>query len=301
MLPDFFMFKGLFSDNYFVDNFILTIIFGCVFYIAKRLTIKAIRTSNKPWTAEQRLRWIGYSRSISFSFLILGILFIWGEQLHNFAVSVFAIAFALVFSVKELFMCFNGAVMRFRGSIFTLGDRIEIAEHRGDVIDFTIVSTTLLEVGPGNNNHHYTGRIVSFPNSLLLENFVINESFMDHFFLHNICIPMQLNENWKRAKEVLLKIATEECTPFLDEARKRVKEAAKQKGIQLPSVEPRITIQMKEPNRINLLVRIPAPVHLKGRLEQTVLNKFLEEFYPFTFENKHLAEIKSEKEQIEIP
>jgi small-conductance mechanosensitive channel len=275
------MFKGFFSDNYFLDKTFLSIAFGIMFFIAKYLATKAVRTANKPWTAEQRLRWIGYLKSVSFGVLILGILFIWGEQLHNFAVSLFAIAFAVVFSVKELFMCFNGSLMRFRGNVFNLGDRIEINGFRGDVIDFNLISTTLLETGPGSNSHHYTGRMVTFPNSMLLGNFIMNESFMDHFFLHNILIPIKLEENWIEAKKLLLKIAQDECSPFLDQARKRAKEAARQRSVQLPSVEPRIIVKMIKPGKAQLIVRVPAPIHLKGRLEQTILNKFLEKFYPY--------------------
>ena len=275
------MFKGHFSDNYFLDNSILSIIFGVIFFIAKYLAIKAVRYANKPWTAEQRLRLIGYLRSVSFGVLILGILFIWGEQLHNFAVSLFAIAFAVVFSIKELLTCLNGALMRFRGNVYNLGDRIELGDFRGDVIDFNLISTTILETGPGANSHNYTGRIVSFPNSMLLGNFITNESFMDHFFLHNIIVPIKLEEDWVWAKELLLKISQDECQPFLDQARKRVKEAARQRSVQLPSVEPRISVRMMKPGEAQIIVRVPAPMHLKGRLEQTILNKFLEKFYPY--------------------
>lgn len=273
------MITNWFSENYFLNNGIVTLIFGVIFFVMKRLAVKAIRKSNRAWTAEQRLRWIGYLRSFSFGVLILGILFIWGEQLHNFAVSLFAIAFALVFSVKELFMSLNGALTRLRGNVYNLGDRIEINGFRGEVIDFNLLSTTILEMGPGLNSHHHTGRIVAFPNSMLLNSFTINESFMEHFFLHNIIVPIYLDQNWPKAKELLLKIGKEESGPFLEQARKRVKEASRQKSIQLPSVEPRVTIQMVKPKKINLILRVPAPMHLKGRLEQTILNKFLESYY----------------------
>lgn len=289
------MISSLFSDNYFLNNTLLTVVFGAIFLIIKRLLIKVIRTANRPWTAEQRLRWIGYLKSFSFGVLFLGILFIWGEQLHNFVVSVFAIAFALVFSVKELFMSLNGSLMRLRGNVYNLGDRIEVNGVRGDVIDFNLLSTTILEAGPGHNSHHHTGRTVTFANSTLLDNFIINESFMDHFFLHNITIPMNLHNDWEKAKLLLLKIAQEECSPFLDQARKRVKDASRQRSIQLPSVEPRVTIQVPEPDKINLTLRVPAPMHLKGRLEQTILSKFLQQFYSETEEDRaSLSSVVSE-------
>ncbi len=68
----------------------------------------------------------------------MGVIYLWGETIQGFAVSVFAIAFAIVFSVKELCMCFNGSLVRFRGKSFEVGDRIQIAAIRGDVIETTV-------------------------------------------------------------------------------------------------------------------------------------------------------------------
>ena len=233
-----------------------------------------------------RLRSIGYVRSVFFGLLLVGLIYIWGEQVHNFAVSLFAIAFALVFSVKELCSSFNGSMMRFRGNIYNLGDRIEIGNMRGDVIDMNIFSTTILEVGHDAKSHHHTGRTVVFPNSMITTHMVVNESFIDHFYFHNIKIPLSIEDNWQTAYEVLLSIAKEECTPYLELARKRMMETAKQKSIVLPSVEPRIIVQMPEPEKINLILRFPGPVHLKGRLEQTILRKFLETFFQKPSEKK---------------
>ncbi len=273
------MTSNWFSDNFFINNSIATLFFFVAMIFFRLAITKMIRSINKPWTSEQRLRTIGYIRSVFFGMLVVGFLYIWGEQVHNLAVSLFAIALAVVISVKELFMCINGTVLRFRGNLYSLGDRVEINGVRGDVIDMNLLSTTLLEAGPDSKSHHHTGRVVSFPNSTLMSKVVINESFIDHFYFHNIKIPMNLEEDWQKAHEVLLAIAKEECTPYLELARRRMIEMAKQKSIVLPSVEPRIILQMPAPKKVNLVLRFPGPVHLKGRLEQTILRKFLERFF----------------------
>lgn len=271
--------SGWFSESYVINNGVTTLLFLFSLIITRIFLTRTIRRVDKPWSAEQRLRLIGYVRSFFFGVLVLGLLYIWGEQVHNFAVSIFAIAFALVFSVKELFMCFNGSLLRLRGNLYNLGDRIEINGMRGEVIDMNLLSTTLLESDPHTKNHHHTGRIVVFPNSFAMNHFVINESFIDHFLFHNLKVPLHLNEDWKKAKELLLGIAKEECAPYLEMARKRVTEVARHKSIDLPSVEPRVVVQMVEPLEITLNLRFPGPAHLKGRLEQTILTRFLDRFF----------------------
>ena len=39
--------------------------------------------------------------------------------------------------------------MRATSRSFKLGDRIEIGDYRGDVIDYNLFTTTILETGPG--------------------------------------------------------------------------------------------------------------------------------------------------------
>jgi len=176
-------------------------------------------------------------------------------------------------------MCMNGSVLRLRGNLYNLGDRIEINGVRGEVIDMNLLSTTLLESDSHAKGHHNTGRMVIFPNSFVMNNFVVNESFIDHFLFHTLSVPLYMNQDWKKAKELLLDIAKEECAPYLETARKRVAEVARHKSIDFPSVEPRIVLQMTTPTEIALKLRFPGPGHLKGRLEQTILNRFLERFY----------------------
>lgn len=50
----------------------------------------------------------------------------------------------------------------------------------------------------------------------------------------------------------------------------------------LPSVDPRVTIGLPEAGSIVLCLRMPSPMHLKERLEQVVLTRFLEQFYSET-------------------
>jgi len=45
-----------------------------------------------------------------------------------------------------------------------------------------------------------------------------------------------------------------------------------------PSVEPRVSIHLPEPGRVDLLLRIPSPAHRVSRVEQAILRRFLSTF-----------------------
>lgn len=268
-----------FLERFLTTKLIATAILIALLLGARYFVAHYIRRSRRDWTSQQRLRWISSTRTLVFALLLLSVVFLWGETIQGFAISVFAIAFALVFSVKELCMAFNGSVVRFRGKLFEIGDRIEVRDVRGDVIDTTLLSTTVEEVGRGALSHLYTGRRITFSNSLLLTEPVINESFLENYYMIRMGIPLPLQSNWKEGKKLLLKIAEEEMVPYIDHARRRLKHMERRRGMELPNVEPRVTLSLPELDQVTLSLRMPTPVHLKERLEQVVLTRFLERFY----------------------
>jgi small-conductance mechanosensitive channel len=268
-----------FLEQFLTTKLIATIVLVFVLGASRYIIARYIRRSRRDWTSQQRLRWISSTRSFVFILILVSVIFLWGETIQGFAISVFAIAFAMVFSVKELCMSFNGSVVRLRGKLFEIGDRIEVGEVRGDVIDTTLLSTTVEEVGRGASNHLYTGRRISFSNSIFLSQPVINESFLENYTMIRLEIPLKLEADWKGGKSLLLKIAEEEAAPYLEQSRRRMAQMERRRGMQLPSVEPRVTIGLPEVEKVVLHLRMPSPIHLKERLEQVVLSRFLERFY----------------------
>jgi small-conductance mechanosensitive channel len=85
-------------------------------------------------------------------------------------------AAALVLATKELILCWSGTAVRVGGKVYTVGDRVQIAGHRGVVLDHDIFATKLLEIGPGQTAHLYTGRVTIFPNSLLFSHPLVKEN-----------------------------------------------------------------------------------------------------------------------------
>jgi small-conductance mechanosensitive channel len=225
--------------------------------------------------AEQRRRWMVTLRNVAFFLFGFGLLIIWAEQVRTWAISLVAIAAALVLATKELILCASGAVLRTLSRPFSVGDRIEINGVRGDVIDMTLLTTSILEIGPGIQNHLRTGRAITLPNSLLLSFPAINESYLDDFVLHVFSVPLLQDDEWEEAEKMLLVAAQDECASFLAEAKEKNKELARTQGFDTPSMEPRVTVRIPAANQIELVVRIPCPSRQKGALEQAILRCYL--------------------------
>jgi hypothetical protein len=254
-----------------------TLVLLAVVLILRVVLVRTILGSHS-LSVEARRRWAVSLRNALAIVFIVGLIFIWAHELNTLAVSLVAIAVAIVLATKELILCISGTVLRIRSNAYILGDRIEIGRLRGNVLDQTLLATTLLEIGPGQMSQQYTGRVVFFPNSLLLSTPLINETYMKDYIVHVITVPLTTDDDWKTAEKVLLEAARAECSPFLQEAQRHMERLERKNWLDAPSVQPRVTIHLPEPGRIDLLLRIPTPARYTSRVEQAVLRRFLSNF-----------------------
>ena len=242
--------------------------------IIRALVVRWI-ARNPALTMEAKRRWVVTTRNTVVFALLIGLVVIWAHELQAFAVSLVALAAALVLATKELILCWSGSALRVGGKVYSVGDRIQIAGHRGVVLDHDVFATKLLEIGPGQSSHLYTGRVAVFPNSLLFTNALVKENPAQEYGLYTLTVPLKDEEDWREAERRLLDAARAECTSFMEEASRHMKLLEQTNLLEAPSPEPRITIQFSESGRIHLVLRFPAPDRGRSRIEQAILRRFL--------------------------
>lgn len=276
-----------FSNSVILPDIVKSFILLAMVLTGRLVLMRAV-THSTSLSVETKRRWVLMIRNVIAAIFVIGLAFIWAHELSTFAVSLVAIAVALVLATKELILCLSGTVLRAGANAYTLGDRIEISGTRGNVIDQNLLATTVLEIGPGHSSSQYTGRAVVFPNSLLLSHPVINETYMKEYVVQVLTIPLTMEDDWQAAEKLLLEIAMSECIPFMEEARIHMKQLEGKAWLDAPSVEPRVSLHLPEPGRLHLLLRIPSPAHRTSRLEQAILRRFL-----LTFTGKAESEEKA--------
>jgi small-conductance mechanosensitive channel len=252
-----------------------SIVLAVLILIAYKIAARAIRKTRWP-TPEARKRWVVMTRNSALLLLLLCLAIIWASTLREIALSIAAFALALVIALKELLLCVSGELYRSSARLYRVGSRIEVAGLRGDVIDTTLLTTTLMEIGTEYASHQYTGRAIVLPNSTMLSTPVYNESFTRHYVLHTFVLPISLTAGWARAERALLQAAEEACEEYLEDARRHIERIGQREGLDTPAVDPRVSIRIAEPERIDLSVRIPVPARRKGQIEQAIVRRYLE-------------------------
>ncbi|MBW2986034.1 mechanosensitive ion channel family protein [Candidatus Woesearchaeota archaeon] len=119
------------------------------------------------------------------------IFFIFQDKLITASISVGIVAAALAFIFQTPIVNFMGWLYLIMGQVYKEGDRIRINDFKGDVLDITPLRTKVREVGGEYIASDLpSGRLVTFPNSLLLTAPLSNYS--KYFPYIWVDIPFQL-------------------------------------------------------------------------------------------------------------
>ena len=111
-------------DPGFITDVLTSLLLLAMLLTLRTLLVRSV-SKNTTLTIEAKRRWVVTIRnSVALGFL-LGLVFIWLHELQTFAVSLVAIAAALVLATKELLLCWSGAALRVGGKVYAVGDRIQ--------------------------------------------------------------------------------------------------------------------------------------------------------------------------------
>ena len=112
-------------------------------------------------------RWSANVRNALVLVAVIGLIMIWAPQLRTFALSLTAVAVAIVVATKELILCFSGAAFRTFTRAFSVGDIVEIGSSKGEVVDLNLLALRLREYDERDGSIAPTGRTLILPYSLL--------------------------------------------------------------------------------------------------------------------------------------
>jgi small-conductance mechanosensitive channel len=266
------MFNEFLQDRVVLRDIIATLFLFLMVFALRFIAIRFIRR-RLPSNDKVQLRWAAQIRGLSYAILTFGLFIIWAAELQALAVSFAVLAMAIVWGTKETLACVQGGMYRISSNAFQVGDRINIAGIRGDVIDPGLVSTLVLEVAQG---HQRTGRTISIPNSLFMTEPVLNESLAGEYMLHLMTIPVDRDADIAAIERKALTAAQEACAGFLDDVRRPMASRYRRHGLTPPIVDPRVTYQLVDKRTVNILLRIPTPIRLERHVEQRILRAILD-------------------------
>jgi small-conductance mechanosensitive channel len=210
------------------------------FKFLQRSLPRYIKDADTRYRARKMIGLFGYVLMIIF------VASVFGDSLGQLAVIFGAIGAGIAFALQEVITSIAGWVAISLGQYYQPGDRILLGGIRGDVIDITILRTTLMECGDWVEGDLYNGRIVRIANSFVFKEPVFNYSADFPFLWDELVIPLSYNSDRKLARQLLNQAVNEVMGDYIEYALNEWKTMVRKYLIEDALVEPIISIVAKD-------------------------------------------------------
>jgi small-conductance mechanosensitive channel len=172
--------------------------------------------------------------------LFLAILF--EDRLGRLSFAIGVIGAGVAVALQDLLASIAGAFSISLSKLYMVGDRVQIGDTRGDVIDIALLRTTLMEVGSWVGRDLYSGRVVRIPNNAVLKNAVFNYSQGFRFIWDQIKVVLTITSDAGLARATLLRVSNEVIGEYLVEAQNSWKDLSDDYRTENPPLEPVVTL-----------------------------------------------------------
>ncbi len=161
---------------------------------------------------------------------------------------------------------------------FVIGDRIQIGDHAGDVIDLRLFAFSLVEIGNWVDADQSTGRILHIPNGQVFQRTVANYTQGFNFIWDEMPITVTFESDWRRAKEILTEVIQRHSVIKSEHAQQEVRRAASKFMIKYEHLTPIVWTSVADIG-VTLTIRYLTDPRRRRSTENAIWEDVLDAFW----------------------
>ena len=207
--------------------------------------------------------------------IIFSLLRIWLIEFENLATFLGLLSAGVAIALSDVLKNLAGWVYILARRPFRVGDRIEVGEVAGDVIDVRVFRFSILEIGNWVHADQSTGRIIHIPNGLVFTSPVANFTEGFSFIWHEIPFLITFESDWKRAEALFATILTEVAPGISGKAAERIKATAREYRIKYTHLTPMVYVTVED-SGVLLTGRVLVSARQRRGVDQDIWKKLLE-------------------------
>lgn len=208
--------------------------------LARSLLLRlALRRTENPRSA---YRW---RKTSSYIMWVLAFFFvgrIWFQGVEAISTYLGLISAGIAIALRDPLVNLAGWLFILWRRPFEVGDRIELGEVRGDVIDLRLFSFSMLEIGNWVEGDQTTGRIMQIPNGRIFSFPLANYNKGFSFVYEEVPVLITFESNWREAEALLTTIVEDEAKHLGSEAERELKLASSRYMLSRREVAPEVYI-----------------------------------------------------------
>jgi len=214
--------------------------------------------------------------TVSFIGLVLFIRICFGAVTD---VATFSGLFAagIAIALRDIIVNIAGWVFMIWRRPFAVGDRIQIGQNAGDVIDVRLFHFTLNEIGNWVNADQSTGRVIHIPNGRVLSEVIANYTEGFEYIWNEIPVLVSMESDWEKAKQILLEIVQRDSAEIVKAAEESVRHSSKKFMIFYTNLTPTVYTRVNE-DGVVLTLRYLCEPRKRRVTEQTIWEDILRAF-----------------------
>ena len=209
----------------------LAVFLGVLILCAGKLMEFLIHSKSKEKYSRYNL--VHLTRLLTFVLLAIVIVPFLFSNWYGAVVSLGLISLILGFALQTPISSFIGWVYIIIRNPFRVGDRIQVNDFKGDVVEIGYLDTTLWEfAGDYLTNDLPSGRIIRFPNSLVFQSEVFNYSWKDFEFIWNeIPFHVAYTSDLDYVRDIIKNVTIKELGPQMTDRIQQLKKMVKESPI----------------------------------------------------------------------
>ena len=272
-MSDWFQQLGLSPD---LQRRLLTTLIAVVgLWLLRRVWLALLyRRLRDPW---RRYRWRKTTTYVTVGLGALLVGRLWVEGFGALATFLGLVSAGLVIALRDVVANLAGWGHLLWRRPFEVGDRIQIGAHAGDVIDIGVFQFTLNEIGVWVQADQSTGRLVHIPNGRVLTEPIANYYQGFPYLWHEIPVLVSFESNWRKAKDILNRIAVKHAEHMTPEAERHLLEASRKYLIAYTKLTPIVYTKVVE-DGVRLTIRYLVEPRRRRGTEQAIWEDVLDEF-----------------------
>ena len=220
----------------FMTKLIESVILIIIVWVIKIVIIKLINKNISE--VKTQYHWRKLINSTIFIIIIILVGRIWFKGAQSLVTYLGLLSAGVAIALKDVLANLAGWLYIISRRPFNVGDRVQIGDFAGDVIDQSFFEFTLLEIGHWVHADQSTGRIVHIPNGKIFSQDLANYDKGFKYLWNEIEVVVTFESDWQKTKKILLDIANNKGENISKRMESQIKRAAKKYMIYYKELTP---------------------------------------------------------------